>query len=378
VEDPIVANIAELDAVRNDQRAKGHWLGRGINLAFVGAIAFLQFSIPQDSVHWLYVVQRLYYVPIVIAGLNTGWRGGISVALVSGSAFAIGTPSIWTVSHVDVFDRCLEIGVFCLVGLVAGVLTDQQRRQELALRQTTRQLRQAHNELQKNFEGMKRAERLYALGQLSAGLAHEIRTPLASMEGAAAVLRRTTPSEERRQEFLDIIQKESRRLNRMLTSFLDFAKPRPPDIRMVEIDDLFNSVIALAQHAGDRRLELSKEIEPGLSKVECDPEQMEQVLLNLIMNAIQSLSQGGTVSLAAQQNANTVIIDVYDQGCGISEGNLDRVFDPFFTTKESGSGLGLSVAHQIVSQHGGTLTIVRNSPGGVTVRISLPVKSSCT
>src|SRR5208337_1512282 len=170
--------------------------------------------------------------------------------------------------------------------------------------------------------GMKRAERLSALGQLSAGLAHEIRNPLASIEGAAAVVQRERVSEERRREFLDIIQKESRRLNQLLTSFLNFARPSPPDLKTVEIDGLLDSVMVLARHAGETsRWELKKEIQPGLLRLVCDPEQMKQVLLNLVMNAIQAMPQGGTVVLAAREDRHKVTIDVQDQGCGISAQN---------------------------------------------------------
>jgi len=175
------------------------------------------------------------------------------------------------------------------------------------------------------------------------------------------VVQRESESEERRREFLDIIRKESRRLNRLLSSFLDFAKPRQPNLEMVEIDALLDSVLVLARHAGNGvRLDLRKQIEPGLTKVECDAEQLKQVLLNLVMNAIQAMPRGGSVTLAAERNETGVAIDVCDQGEGIREDNLDRVFDPFFTTKENGSGLGLSIAHQIISQHGGRLTIQPN------------------
>jgi len=352
---------------------------RSVLFAAVGVIGVLQYFTSPTSLHRLYVLQRLYYVAIALGSLDMGWRGGLSVALLSGTAFAIGTPSIWTVSRVDMLDKCLEICVFCLVGVLTGILTDRQRKQQHALRNATDDLRQAHQDLRENFESMKRAERLHALGQLSAGLAHEIRTPLASIEGAAAIVQRVSHSEERCHELLDIIQKESRRLNRLLTSFLDFAKPRRPDLKRVEIDDLFNSVMALVQHAGNNRgLALTKDTPPGLPMLECDPEQLKQVLLNLVMNAIQAMPQGGTIVLAARQNGDTVSLDVQDQGCGISEDNLDRVFDPFFTTKETGSGLGLSVADQIVRQHGGELMIARSSPEGATVRISLPLKPSHT
>ena len=349
------------------------WPQRGLILAAVGIIGVLHFLTPLTATHWIYIFQRLYYIPIVLAGLSMGSRGGLAVALLSGIAFMVGTPSIWTVSRVDVLDQCLEACVFCLVGGVAGVLTDRRRKQDQALLQTSEELRRAHQELQKNFEGMKRAERLSALGQLSAGLAHEIRNPLASIEGAAVVVQRERQSEERRQEFLDIIRKESRRLNQLLTTFLSFARPSPPDLKAVEIDGLLDSVIVLAQHVGETsRRDLKKDIQPGLARLECDPEQMKQVLFNLVMNALQATPPGGTVMVAAREDGNKVTIDVRDQGCGMSKDSLDRVFDPFFTTKETGTGLGLSTAHQIVSQHGGTLTVARNSPEGVTMRVSLP------
>jgi signal transduction histidine kinase len=346
---------------------------RGLLLAAVGITGVLQYLTPSTATHWIYILQRLYYIPIVLAGLSMGLRGGLTVALISSVAFWIGTPPIWTVSKVDVMDQCLEACIFCLVGGVAGALTDRRRKQDQALRQATEELRQAHQELQKNFEGMKRAERLSAMGQLTAGLAHEIRNPLASIEGAVAVVQRERQSEERRQEFLDIIRKESRRLNQLLTTFLNFARPSPPDLKAVEIEGLLDSVIVLAQHAGEANLrDLKKNIQPGLSRLECDPEQLKQVLFNLVMNAMQASPPGGTVILAAREDANKVTIDVQDQGCGISNDCLDRVFDPFFTTKEAGTGLGLSTAYQIVSQHGGTLTVARNSPNGVTMRVSLP------
>jgi two-component system, NtrC family, sensor histidine kinase HydH len=369
--------IAASDAVENRQQPVRPWLWPIVMLASVATAGLLQYLTPLTEVHWLYVLQRVYYVPIVLAGLSWGWRRGLVVALLSGAAFAIGTPSIWKVRSVEVLDQCLEMCVFCLVGLTAGVLTDQRNKQERALRDTTNQLRQAHHELQENFESMKRAERLYALGEMSAGLAHEIRNPLASIEGAVTVLQRDGSSEERRREFLDIIQKESRRLNRLLTDFLNFARPPEPDLKMVEIDDLWGSVINLARHAdGAGGLEFRKDIQPGVSRVACDPDQMKQVLLNLIMNAVQAMPEGGTVVLAVRQDDAKINIDVEDQGTGIHEDDVERVFDPFFTTKETGTGLGLSVAHQIVSQHGGGLTILRNASRGVTVRISLPLRTS--
>lgn len=344
-------------------------------LAAVCVIGFMQYLTPATIVHWLYILQRAYYIPIVLAGLWWGWKQGLAVALLSGAAFAIGTPSIWSVRRVDVLDQCLEIGVFCLVGLTSGILSDRQRSQERELQQATHELLRTHLELRENFDTMQRSERLSSLGQLAAGLAHEIRNPLASIEGAAAILRRENGNEERRLEFLDIIQKETRRLDRLLTRFLKFAKPPEPNLRTVEVGELLDAVTSLAQYAiPGRRLEICEDVQPGLTTLQCDLDQMKQVLLNLIINAAQAMPQSGQVRLAVRQDQNRVTIDVEDEGSGVSQENVERVFDPFFTTKTSGTGLGLSVADQIVRQHAGTLTIARNTARGATFRISLPLR----
>jgi two-component system sensor histidine kinase HydH len=380
MEDPslpyALKGAASSDVLAFDTRqATRHGMLLGWLAAMVITIGFLQHLASPSQMHWVYVLQRLYYIPTVLAGLIMGWRGGLIVGLLAGGAFVVGPPAIWTVSRVDVLDEVLEVCMFCVVGLLSGVLTDRHRKQEALLRRTTDQLRQAHQELEKNFERMKRAERIYALAQLSAGLAHEIRTPLASLEGAASLVQRETQSVEQRREFLGIIHKESQRLNRLLTSFLEFAKPRPPELKMVDIGELLDSVIILVRHACDAsRLQLKKNIELGLPMIECDPEQLKQVLINLVLNACQAMPRGGTVLLEAQRDGASVNIDVHDQGGGIDEGNMEKIFDPFFTTKESGTGLGLSVAHQIVNQHKGVLTVARNSAEGVTVRVSLPLQ----
>jgi signal transduction histidine kinase len=343
--------------------------------AAVGVIGLLQALTPLAAMHWLYILQRLYYVPIVVAGIYFGLRLGLLTALVASAFFLVGTPTVWKVSPVDALDQCLEVTLFLVVGLITGILSDIQKRKENELRHATRELNSVYTQLQTNFEGMKRAERLYALGQLSAGLAHEIRNPLASIEGAAVVVQRENHSLERRVEFLEIIRKECRRLDRLLSNFLDFAKPRPPHLETVEVDELLDSVVVLVGHAkGSGGVYFKKQVAAGLSPLECDSEQLKQVLLNLTMNAVQATPEGGSILLSAEQKGTYVNIEICDQGAGIEPNDVERIFDPFFTTKENGTGLGLSVAHQIVTQHGGRLTVSRNSREGATFRISLPLR----
>ena len=237
------------------------------------------------------------------------------------------------------------------------------------------QLSGVYEKLQTNFEGMKRAERLSAIGQLSAGLAHEIRNPLASIAGSASILRRNQPLDAKASKCLDIIDSESKWLNGLLTTFLNFARPRPPRLQTVPLDTILDSVLELAQHAiGRKRIDFRRYVAPDLPPIDCDPEQMTQVLLNLVINATEASSEGSVVTLAAEQADDATAIRVIDEGSGVAPEDIDKLFDPFFTTKETGTGLGLPVAHQIVGQMGGLLTAHRNPEGGMTFSISFPLR----
>lgn len=335
------------------------WLTRGSGTVWVGGLA------------------HLYCFPIVYAGLEGGWRGSLVAAALAGAAclphaLATGTPNAFLVS------QYLELGIFCAAGMLAGTWALRERERRRVSEETARRLSSVNVELQENFARMNRAERLYALGQLSAGLAHEIRNPLASIAGAAGVLHRGRSSESGRAECLEIIQKECQRLNRLLTSFLDFARPRAVNFETVRMELVFDSVLGLAEHAVDSApITLKRSVEPDLALVS-DPEQLKQVLLNLVINAIQAMPNGGAVIMSAAAEAENAIIQVRDQGCGVSENEMKHLYDPFFTTKETGTGLGLPVAHQIVAQLGGSLTARNNPEGGMTFSVQLPLCPGAT
>jgi len=338
------------------------------------AVSLSQGLIPGEWIRTQFLLERAYYIPIVLAGIQLGLRSSAATALIAAVSYATLTPPISTVRSVDLLDRLLEGCIFLTVGLVSGLLADRLRSQQLGLRKSTDEVHKLYSQLQENFEHMKRAERLCALGQLSAGLAHEVRNPLASIAGAARVLAHDPQTRTRGMEFLEIIQKECWRLNAFISSFLEFARPQTPDLKPTCLAELLSSVIALASHAPDaERISFRKEIRDCKSRLQCDPEQLKQVLINLTMNAMQAMPNGGEIVLSAEETHSEALIEIRDQGRGIQNADVDRIFDPFFTTKPGGSGLGLSVAHQIVAQHGGLLTISRNSSEGCTFRITLPL-----
>jgi two-component system sensor histidine kinase HydH len=338
-------------------------------------IALAQHFTPDDLNHWHFVWERLYYIPIITSGLLFGWRVGLSAAVVAG-AFHLMLHREKAPLY-DALDNYLDAAVFAVVGLLTGVLSDRERKQRSIIEATSAKLELLYRQLQANYEQMKRADRMAALGHISAGLAHEIRNPLAAIDGAASILQRRAKEDGNDTEFLDIVQAESRRLNKLLTNFIDFARPRSPDLRSASVEELFDSTIVLASHAArEGAIEFKKSLQPGASSLLCDPEQIKQVLLNLTLNAVHAMPEGGEISFSAAQEGTDLVIRVRDQGSGIRQEDADSIFDPFFTTKENGTGLGLSVAYQIVEQHGGKLQLESNSSRGATFAVRLPYTRS--
>jgi two-component system sensor histidine kinase HydH len=332
--------------------------------------------IPQPLEHWHYAVHRLYYLPIIVAGLAFGWAGGLITAGLSGISYLSHGQLGDTPDARDELDRYLETLVFVLVGVLAGVLADRERRQRQNAERTATELRRVYRELQNSVEQAKRVARMSALGQLSAGLAHEIRNPLASIEGAADIVRNSGNDAGSREEFLEIIQKETRRLNKLVSHFLDFARPRRPDLHLTDVLATVDSVVSLlSQTAARNHIVFKKEYDRKVKPIPCDEEQLRQVLLNLLLNAVQAMPSGGKVTVSVRDSDGSVVIRIQDQGSGIPAENVDSIFVPFFTTKENGTGLGLPVSYQIVQQHGGELTLETNSPRGVCFSISLPYES---
>ncbi len=343
----------------------------------VVALAVFNWMAPARAVILHNVLHHLNILPFMLAGMFFGWRGALKTVLL---ATVLQAPSIhrhWFQEPLDAQDQVVELSTFGLAAVIAGLLADRERTQRKRVEATKVELEHVYTELQQNIDQLKKTERLTAAGQLSASLAHEIRNPLASISGAAGILARGQVSAEARAECLEILMKESQRLNKLLTNFLDFARPRLPRLQPAEPLELVQSVTALAQHTARRQgvfLQVQSEGTPR--EIECDPEQIKQLLLNLILNAIQATEGQGTVAVRTLFTEDNVCIDVCDQGAGIAPEARERIFDPFFTTKENGTGLGLAIALNIASQHGGTLASRPNAGGGSVFRLELPASAS--
>ena len=218
------------------------------------------------------------------------------------------------------------------------------------------------------------AEKMAAIGELAAGIAHEIRNPLGIITGSAETVRKHE-DQKIREEMTRYILEESKRINGLISSFLDFARPKEPKLMSCDLKEVLEkTLLLLSPQARTLGVEIKKEIPQAPLQTSIDPDQMRQAFTNLGVNALEAMPQGGVLKVTALENArDKVVIRFSDTGKGIPNELKAKVFDPFFTTKEGGTGLGLSIAHRIITQHGGSLGVEGGEGKGSTFTIALPL-----
>lgn len=224
-------------------------------------------------------------------------------------------------------------------------------------------------------EQLKRDEKLKALGGLAAGMAHEIRNPLASMSGSIQVLEDGLSYEDRdNRRLMDIVLREAARLNDIITNFLVFARPASGAMEVVDLKGLVKDILDVFRNSPvGSGVTISLEVADGLL-VEADARQLRQVFWNLFLNGAQAMSGGGKLEIASRAGDGAMAeITVSDSGDGVSPDDLERIFDPFYSTRESGTGLGLALVHRVVESHGGSIKVSSSQGEGSTFTLTLPL-----
>jgi PAS domain S-box-containing protein len=234
-------------------------------------------------------------------------------------------------------------------------------------------------------EEILRMDRLASLGEISSGIAHEIRNPLAGIKTTAQAMGEEMERSDPKREYLNRITKEIDRLNDLLIMFFSFAKPQRPNLDFYHIKDVVNEITPLlSKDIGDRGITFAEKYDPSLPKVRVDVNQMRQVFLNLFLNAIHAMGNGGELRIEAESvypntssrsksQPDYVRVAVSDTGEGIPRKIISKIFDPFFTTRAKGVGLGLSISYQILKRHGGTINVESQEGSGTTFLITLPL-----
>jgi signal transduction histidine kinase len=230
-----------------------------------------------------------------------------------------------------------------------------------------------------HYEQMKRADRLASIGEMAAGIAHEIKNPLAGIAGVIQVLKKEQAAGDQKHLVLEEVLSQVERMDKAVRNLLSFARPPEPQMTLVDINELIDKLLGfLAPQFTKNSIVLERRFSIGMPLLTIDPDLMQQALINIALNAIQAMPRGGTFTVTTRQTkpaadrAGSIQIVFSDTGRGISPDDMGRIFNPFFTTRQQGTGLGLSITQRIVEQHNGEINVMSSPEGGTDFTITLP------
>jgi len=347
-------------------------------LAIISLLHYVAGGAVAGMLHGL--LGHLYIVPIILGAYWYGMKGGMIVAVASAVLFSPHLFLHWHDPFMEVYNY-VELFLFFLIGGVTGVLSQMERNQRMRYEEALQRLDDSHRKLKEQTdvlfqteEQLRRADRLSALGELSAGMAHEIRNPLGSIKGAVEILKDDYSPDEAKYEFIQILQKETDRLNTIVQEFLGFARPKHPEFQQVNMNETIESVLMLtAQEARRVGVGVEKKLDPSIGKRNLDAGLLKQAFLNMVLNAIQAMPHGGRLTVETGLRNDMLEVKIADTGIGIPEENRKKLFSPFFTTKKNGTGLGLAITYRIIENHHGTIDVLSEPGKGTTFTVKIPV-----
>jgi two-component system, sporulation sensor kinase E len=223
-------------------------------------------------------------------------------------------------------------------------------------------------------EQLIRADRLAAMGELTAGVAHEVRNPLGIIRASVQLMEDTRSDPARTHEAATVIKHEIDRLDKVIKALLDFGRPSAPTMMRVDVNDVLSEVVLFTRKFASRaNVEIDEQLDHDVPLVTADPDQLKQVFVNLISNAVQAMeAEGGSLTVTTGTDDGFVFIRFIDDGPGIEADTLGKVFDPFYSTRDAGTGLGLTIVHRIVDEHDGHIEVASDPGEGTAFTVSLP------
>ncbi len=259
-------------------------------------------------------------------------------------------------------------GSIVIMGLIFLALLLIVHKAEKVIEQRAKEQRELEDQL--NL-----AERLAALGEMVAGVSHEIKNPLGIVRSTAELLGEMPEANDTQKRLSGVIKEESSRLNNIVTEFLDFARPQVPNLQECYLEEIIEKNLTfLRPELENKGITVNDNLNGRSLKLRADQELLYRALLNIFMNAIQSMKDGGTITVQVEEGRNNYRIEIEDTGFGISHENIKKIFNPFFTTREKGSGLGLAIVRKIIEGHNGTIAIESEEWEGTKVKVELPRK----
>lgn len=338
---------------------------------------------PISSSYW-----PIYWLPVLTAAMYFGPLGTLLWTTVVSAAYCsylIPALQVFDITRENIGELLLRIVFFYLVGMIVNRFVIEYRLQVREYQSLSETLSEANRNLKQAQAEARRAERLAALGQLSAGLAHEIRNPLGVIKGSAELLnQKLAASDSLSQELAGYIYTEVNRLSALVGRFLDFARPSQLELHPQALPEVMErSLKAVTVQGASANVQIHRDYAPGLPPVLLDQALCEQALTNLLLNACEAMGeQGGELWIrihpAPSESGATgeVAVEIEDTGPGVPPELKEQIFNPFVTTKKTGVGLGLAIVNKIVDAHGGTLTLASAPGQGACFRLMFPSATS--
>jgi two-component system sensor histidine kinase HydH len=327
----------------------------------------------KSSYYWLMLL------PVMSAATSMGLVGAIAATVLACAAYLSFLTYLRPSQYIlpdQIPELILRFTTFPIAAFLTYQLLEANRTAARKYQTAAEQLEEANKHLQEAEAAVRRSERLAALGQLSAGLAHELRNPLGTMKASAEMLMKSVDAGNAvAREMAGFISSEVDRTNSLVTRFLDFARPLAIRLEKTDISQVIDQAVSdIEKHSPPLDVAIYKNYSPEIPPFLLDGQLMERVFYNLLLNAAQVSPPQGNVTVKTRQVGDMVEIAVIDRGPGIDPKHMESIFNPFFTTKSTGVGLGLAIVSKIVDEHGGSISVKSEPGGGSVFRVYVPFR----
>ena len=371
----------------NESRTRIFWWS--VIGLFITVISVLHYTTPTMKWQFHLLYMQSYFIPILIGAFQFGIRGGLGVAVVISLIYFPHIMLQWGGMVENNLMRFLQIALFNVIGYLTGIKTQKENEEKARTQQALKELEESLLQLRKQSEKLsdleeqlRLADRLSIVGELTASLAHEVRNPLGAIRGTVEILRDEFGDQLKETDFFRILIEETERLNSVVDNYLSFARKKDQEESQYNIREVVqNSTLLLSSKARKSGIQFKIDLPQAPIILEGNPNNLRQSLVNLELNAIQAMNNGGEISITGQLvdgndsslKQKILRLTVNDQGGGIKTDDLKEIFKPFFTTKADGTGLGLSIVKRIADENHWQIDVSSKPGSGTTFTLLIPV-----
>jgi signal transduction histidine kinase len=374
------------------------WLALIIFLIII--ISVFHYSTPTSKPHYHLIYMQAYFIPIILAAFVFGKRGGLGSAIVISIIYFPHIMLQWGGLTLDNLMRFMQIFLFNIIGYITGLKAQGEREEKERFQKAAMDLKDAFEQQQRQSDmisdmeqQLRASDRLATVGELVASLAHEVRNPLGSIRGAVEIIRDAVPEDVKKMEFFDILIQDTQRLSGVVENYLSYAKKQPASIQVYDLQDTIRKIVTMLEaRARKNKVKLETLFTEKTLMSRGDPTHFWQAIMNILLNAVQAMPDGGTIMISVKQfqnnedheeivkvdtdyaNAEHAEIHIKDQGPGIDAQNLDKIFQPFYTTRSEGTGLGLAIVKRLSDENHWHLKVKSYPDEGTEFIILIPVE----